>query len=134
MIRSLVGALLAFCLLLAAQASRAVFEEFSFEVPEQDARFKGLTSKLRCLVCQNQTLSDSNAPLAADLRKVVYEHIVAGESDKQIIDFLIERYGEFVIYEPPFTLGTLLLWLAPLLALAIGFGALAKMAKAGKGS
>jgi cytochrome c-type biogenesis protein CcmH len=82
-------------------------------------RLYELTSQLRCLVCQNESLADSTAPLAIDLKNEVRARMAAGESDEQIKKFLVDRYGNFVIYRPPFNLQTLLLWLGPLL-LAIG--------------
>lgn len=131
--RQLLASLLAGVLLLVAMApAAAVFEDFQFDTPEQQRRFDRLLIELRCLVCQNQALSDSNAPLAADLRQVVYEQITQGADDERIIAYLTERYGSFVLYQPPFTVGTALLWLAPLLALAFGLGMLALMAKAGR--
>lgn len=92
---------------------------------EQEARYRTLTGQLRCLVCQNQNIADSDAPLAADLRNQVKRQILAGESNKQITDYLTERYGDFVLYKPPFKAITLALWLGPLLlvllALAMAF-------------
>jgi cytochrome c-type biogenesis protein CcmH len=75
---------------------------------------------LRCLVCQNQSIDDSDAPLAKDLRILVREHLKAGETDEQVKDFVVQRYGEFVLLRPVFALHTLLLWLMPLLVLALG--------------
>jgi cytochrome c-type biogenesis protein CcmH len=80
-----------------------------------------LAAELRCLVCQNQTIADSNAPLAEDLRNQVRERMRKGASDSQIIDFMVERYGDFVLYRPPVKATTLLLWFGPLLLLAAGF-------------
>jgi cytochrome c-type biogenesis protein CcmH len=73
-----------------------------------------LSAQLRCLVCQNQTIAESNAELAVDLRRQVNEQIKAGRSDREIIDFMVDRYGDFVLYKPPFNLTTVLLWLGPL--------------------
>src|SRR5215467_5446528 len=83
-----------------------------------------LAEELRCLVCQNQTLAESNAPLAEDLRNQLREQIREGKSDKQVVDFLVERYGDFVLYRPPLKGTTILLWFGPLLLLAIGFAVL----------
>jgi cytochrome c-type biogenesis protein CcmH len=83
-----------------------------------ESRIRQLEEKLRCLVCQNQTLADSNAELAGDLRRQVREQIAAGRSDQQIIDYLVQRYGDFVLYEPPFKPTTALLWLGPFVLLA----------------
>jgi cytochrome c-type biogenesis protein CcmH len=85
-----------------------------------DARLKRLEGDLRCLVCQNQTLADSDAPLAADLRREIRELAVAGRSDDDIRAYLVARYGDFVLYRPPFQANTLLLWLGPFALLALG--------------
>jgi len=81
--------------------------------PQTEQRIRQLEEKLRCLVCQNQTLADSNAELASDLRRQVREQVAAGRSDDQIIDYLVQRYGDFVLYEPPFKATTVLLWVGP---------------------
>ena len=86
-------------------------------------RMHALTAELRCLVCQNESLADSNAPLALDLKREIAQRVAAGDSDAQIIEFLVERYGDFVIYRPPLRAGTLLLWLGPP-ALLLGGGLL----------
>jgi len=88
--------------------------------PVVEARLKQLAVELRCLVCQNQTLADSNAPLAEDLRREVREMIVKGMSDKEIIDFLVSRYGDFVLYRPPLKATTTLLWVGPFVLLIGG--------------
>jgi len=88
--------------------------------PQVEARLKTLAVELRCLVCQNQTLADSNAPLAEDLRREVREMIAKGMSDREIIDFLVQRYGDFVLYRPPWKASTTLLWLGPFLLLIAG--------------
>ena len=96
------------------------------EVAKPDARteqrLKDLAEELRCLVCQNQTIADSNAPLALDLRNQIRTQIGQGKSDEQIRDYMVERYGDFVLYKPPFKATTLVLWLGPLLLLAAGAG------------
>ncbi len=84
-----------------------------FTDPEQEARFQQLTLELRCLVCQNQNLADSDAPLAQDLRQEIYNMIQAGRTDDEIKQFLIDRYGDFVLYMPPVKSNTLALWLMP---------------------
>ena len=89
--------------------------------PVLEQRVTALVSELRCLVCQNQTLADSNAPLAEDLRNQVREKMRQGESDNQIVDYMVARYGDFVLYRPPLKLTTVLLWFGPLLLLAGGF-------------
>jgi cytochrome c-type biogenesis protein CcmH len=89
--------------------------------PVKEARARELSSELRCMVCQNQSIDDSGAPLARDLRLLVRERITAGDSDAQVIDFLVARYGEFVLLKPRLELHTLLLWLLPPLVL-VGSG------------
>jgi len=88
--------------------------------PQIEARLKTLAVELRCLVCQNQTLADSHAPLAEDLRREVREMIAKGMSDREITDFLVQRYGDFVLYRPPWKASTTLLWLGPFLLLIAG--------------
>ncbi len=88
--------------------------------PAKEARARELSRELRCMVCQNQSIDDSEAPLARDLRLLVRERIAAGDSDGQVIDFLVARYGEFVLLKPRFETHTLLLWLLPPLVLLGG--------------
>lgn len=88
--------------------------------PALEARARALSKELRCMVCQNQSIDDSEAPLARDLRILVREHLQAGESDRQVIDFLVARYGEFVLLRPRFSWHTALLWLGPAAILVIG--------------
>jgi cytochrome c-type biogenesis protein CcmH len=94
------------------------------EVAKPDAavekRLKELGEELRCLVCQNQTIADSNAPLALDLRNQIRTQIAQGRSDDQIRTYMVERYGDFVLYNPPFKATTFILWAGPLLLLGIG--------------
>ena len=94
------------------------------EVAKPDAgterRLKGLAEELRCLVCQNQTIADSHAPLAVDLRNQIRGQIADGRSDDQIRAYMVERYGDFVLYRPPFKATTLVLWVGPFLLLAAG--------------
>ncbi len=82
-----------------------------------EKRARGLSAELRCLVCQNQSIDDSDAPLARDLRLLVRERLLAGDSDNEVRDFVVARYGEFVLLKPPFSFETLLLWFMPVLAL-----------------
>jgi len=89
-----------------------------------EKRVTGLAHELRCLVCQNQTIADSNAPLAVDLRKQIREQLAAGRSEQDVIDFMVARYGDFVLYKPPFKASTLALWLGPFVLLALGVWAL----------
>jgi cytochrome c-type biogenesis protein CcmH len=81
--------------------------------PAMEARARQISAELRCLVCQNQSIDDSNAPLARDLRLLVRERLKAGDSDRQVKDFIVARYGEFALLNPRFSLHTLLLWLGP---------------------
>jgi cytochrome c-type biogenesis protein CcmH len=83
----------------------------------EEQRIRQLEEKLRCLVCQNQSLADSNAELAGDLRKQVREQVAAGKTDDEIVAFLVQRYGDFVLYEPPFKATTALLWIGPFVLL-----------------
>jgi cytochrome c-type biogenesis protein CcmH len=107
-------------LLLLSSTVFASTEFRKFDNPEQQAVFENLTSELRCLVCQNQTIADSNAELAADLRRQVYEMLEQGKSKQDIIQFMTDRYGDFVLYNPPFKAKTGLLWLGPVVFLLIG--------------
>jgi cytochrome c-type biogenesis protein CcmH len=87
--------------------------------PALEKRARGLSAGLRCLVCQNQSIDDSDAPLAKDLRVLVRERLVAGDSDDAVMSYVVERYGDFVLLKPPVNSHTLLLWLAPLLVLGM---------------
>ena len=98
----------------------AAGEPLIFTDPEQEARYQQLTVELRCLVCQNQNLADSDAPLAQDLRREIYEMMQAGRTDDEIKQFLIDRYGDFVLYMPPVKSNTLVLWLMPAVLLIGG--------------
>ena len=118
------------CVLLAFSA--AAFGQAS-EVARPDAntehRLKDLAEELRCLVCQNQTIADSNAPLALDLRNQIREQISAGKSDAQIRDYMVDRYGDFVLYRPPFKASTAMLWIGPFALLAFGAGVVIVMVR-----
>jgi cytochrome c-type biogenesis protein CcmH len=106
-------------LLLISPVTQAV-DSYQFSNPEQQAAYQSLVSELRCLVCQNQTIGDSNAELAADLRRQVYEMLQQGKSQAEIQQFMTDRYGDFVLYKPAFKGTTRLLWLAPALFLVVG--------------
>ncbi len=110
----------AILLAVIGSAAAQVFEAREFERPEDARRYQALVSELRCLVCQNQNLADSNAPLAADLRQLTYDMIREGKSDSEIIDFMVARYGDFVLYRPPLKPATAVLWGGPFLLLALG--------------
>ena len=103
-----------------AQAKKQNQEPLQFASAEQQDRFNTLTEELRCLVCQNQNLADSDAPLAHDLRDEIFEMLQTGKSNDEIKSFLVERYGDFVLYQPPVKKSTLVLWLAPGLMLLGG--------------
>lgn len=107
------------CIFLILFASAGLAASDSSENLNED-RLKNLSRELRCLVCQNQTLSESNAPLAEDLRREIRVLITKGMSDEDIKIYLVERYGDFVLYSPPFEAKTLVLWLAPAILLALG--------------
>ena len=89
--------------------------------PALERRVTNLAHELRCLVCQNQTLADSNAPLAVDLRNQIREQLAAGKSEHDVVDFMVARYGDFVLYRPPLKASTVLLWVGPFAFLVIGF-------------
>ena len=110
--------------LLIAFAGAALGEPVSVDRPDPrtEDRLKALAEELRCLVCQNQTIADSNAPLAVDLRNQIRGQIAEGRSDDQIRGYMVERYGDFVLYKPPFHAATALLWVGPFALLAIGAG------------
>ena len=93
---------------------------FSQEKPTLERRVNDLAHELRCLVCQNQTIADSNAPLAQDLRNQIREQIAAGKSDQDVVDFMVARYGDFVLYRPPFKAATVALWTGPFVLLLLG--------------
>jgi cytochrome c-type biogenesis protein CcmH len=98
--------------------------------PVSAARAVQLANELRCLVCQNQSIAESNAELAVDLRRQIRDQIAAGRSDDEIVDFMVTRYGDFVLYRPPFKAATLLLWLGPALLVLAGFWTLARALRA----
>ncbi|WP_333839333.1 cytochrome c-type biogenesis protein [Pelomicrobium sp.] len=94
------------------------------EDPALEARLQALAKELRCLVCQNESLADSNADLARDLRREIREMMRQGRSDREVVEFLVARYGDFVLYRPPVKSTTLALWVGPFVLLAIGLGVL----------
>ena len=110
----------AFALLLLIGPALAVQPDEILKDPALESRARTLSQELRCMVCQNQSIDDSDAPLAKDLRVLVRERLTAGDSDTQVIEFLVSRYGEFVLLKPRFSMHTLLLWLAPFAAVIIG--------------
>ena len=113
-------AIAVFIVLQFATAAVAVQPDEMLAEPKLEARARALSRELRCMVCQNQSIDDSEAPLARDLRILVRERLQAGDSDAQVLDFLTARYGEFVLLKPPLTWHTALLWLAPSGVLMLG--------------
>lgn len=109
-------------LALLAPVAFAVVDVQQFDTPRQEARYEALIDELRCPKCLNTNLSGSDSPIAADLRRSVAEMIREGRSDQQIRDYLVERYGDFILYRPRLTAATFLLWFGPGLLLLIGFG------------
>ncbi|MBE9538598.1 MAG: cytochrome c-type biogenesis protein CcmH [Proteobacteria bacterium] len=106
-------------LLSCANVSYAVIETYEFSSSSLEQRYRQLSVELRCPKCQNQNIADSNAPIAQDLRKLLYKQLEAGASDEEILDYMVSRYGEFVRYKPRFSGVTLMLWLMPV-ALLLG--------------
>jgi cytochrome c-type biogenesis protein CcmH len=112
--------LLAAALLIFGAAAQAyTLEEFQFDSPAQETEFRDLIGKLRCLVCQNESLAGSQAELAQDLRNEVYRMMRAGQSKDEILTFLVDRYGDFVLYDPPLKPSTYLLWFGPFIIIGI---------------
>jgi len=112
--------LMALGCLLSLGTALAIDPEPPFEDPALEATYQELINEVRCLVCQNQTIADSNAPLASDLRREIRKMMGEGASRAEVIDFLVARYGDFVLYRPPFQPTTWALWGAPVFLLAIG--------------
>ncbi len=112
--------LLVLTLILAAAPAFAVNPDEMLSDPALEARARTLSAELRCMVCQNQSIDDSNADLAKDLRLLVRERIADGDSDEQVLNYIVSRYGEFVLLKPRFSLRTLLLWGAPVLLILAG--------------
>lgn len=111
--------LLPLLLLTGTLQAGTTLESYKFEHHADELRFRQLASELRCLVCQNQSLADSDAELAHDLRNEVYEMMVAGKTNQQITDFLVDRYGDFVLYKPPVKPSTWLIWFGPFAVLLV---------------
>jgi len=112
-----------------AARALAIDTERAFDDPALQSRYETLNRELRCLVCQNQTIADSNATLAQDLRREVREQIAAGKTDEEIRRFMIDRYGDFVLYRPRMTATTFLLWAAPALLLLAGIFTLVRVVR-----
>lgn len=113
-------ALLFFSLCFGVLTAQASFNTYEFDDPEKKQRFDHLINELRCTVCQNQTIADSDASLAKDLREKVYNMVNEGKTDQQIKDFMVERFTDFVLYRPPVKKSTYLLWAGPFVLLGLG--------------
>ena len=112
--------LLALVLLFSPERATAQVDVYEFETPEQEQRFRQLSNDFRCPMCQNANLSSSPGGVAADLRREIYRMIVEGQTDAEIEQFMLSRYGDFVLYRPRLTAKTVLLWFGPLLFLLLG--------------
>lgn len=110
------------CLIFIAASALAAIEAYEFDSPEMEANFIKLTKELRCLVCQNQSLADSNAELAKDLRRQTYEMLTQGKTPDQVAQYMVDRYGDFILYRPRLKTSTLLLWLGPFVLLLLVLG------------
>ena len=132
---ALLHALLAAFLMFASVTHAQAIEPMPFASHAQEVRFQQLTAQLRCPMCQNETLADSNAPIARDLRNQIFQLMQHGQSDEQIKQYLVARYSDYVLYDPPLKPGTMLLWFGPLLVLLGGAGvvlmAIRKRSRAG---
>jgi cytochrome c-type biogenesis protein CcmH len=117
------------CFLITPVFAESAQDIYAFTTKAQETQFNALTQELRCLVCQNQTLSDSNAPLAKDLRAQVFQMVKENKSDEEIKQYLVSRYGDFVLYTPPFMPLTYLLWFMPGIILVIGFLLVRRLSK-----
>lgn len=125
-LRAAAGLLLALLLAWAAPVRPALAQDAPLvaEDPALETRMTAIAKELRCLVCQNETIAESHADLAVDLRQQIREQLRAGRTPQQIRDYMVARYGEFVLYRPPFSVKTLLLWVGPFILLLLGFGVL----------
>ena len=120
--RLLSAAVLGLALLGTAQAA---IDTYEFASEAERERYRNLVEELRCPKCQNQNIADSDAPIAMDLRAQIFRMLEEGQSNEQIVDYLVARYGDFVLYKPPGTAKTLVLWYGPIVLLVIGFAVLA---------
>ncbi len=117
-------ALLVLVFLVSGLLFASTIEAYRFDDPGKEKRYKVLIGELRCLVCQNQNLADSNAELAQDMRHQTYDMVKKGASSEEVVTFMVQRYGDFVLYRPPLRPSTLLLWAGPFVIFAIGLIAL----------
>lgn len=114
--------------------SMATIEAHKFDTPEQEQKYKTLTHELRCLVCQNQDIADSNAELAQDLRRQTYDQVMQGKSVDEVVDYMVARYGDFVRYKPAFKPLTWMLWVGPFLLLGAGILVVLRIVRRREGS
>jgi len=115
--------LTALFLFASAFAAHAVMPDEMLKDPALESRAREISQNLRCLVCQNQSIDDSNAPLAKDLRVIVRERLTAGDSNEQVVGYVVQRYGNYVLLKPPFQGDTALLWLLPFILMVLALGA-----------
>ena len=125
--QKMLNALLLAMSMLFANSAVAAIETYQFTTPEMADRFEDLTAELRCPKCQNQNLSDSDSIISKDLRRQVKTMVDAGKSDDEIRTFMVQRYGDFILYDPPFKMETLVLWLAPGVLVVIGLVVVVKV-------
>ncbi len=109
------------CICLMVVTAFALQDRYVFKTTAQQAQFNQLTQELRCLVCQNETLEASNAPLANDIKDKIYQMVLAAKTNQDILDYLTQRYGDFIDFNPPFVPRTYVLWLGPFVLLLVGF-------------
>jgi len=122
------------CVLMLGQSAYAVLPDEVLSNPALERRARLLSEELRCMVCQNQSIDDSDADLARDLRVLVRERLMAGDSDSQVLDYIVSRYGEFVLLKPRLNLRNALLWGAPILLLLCGGAFMIRAARARRGN
>lgn len=127
-------AMIAGLLALSSFSTLAAIDAYEFESDEQAQAFKELTLQLRCPKCQNNSIADSNAPIATDMRTKVYDMMKQGYSNQQIIDYMIDRYGHFVTYNPPVNATTIVLWAGPVIFLLLGAGAVVMLSRRRNGA
>lgn len=120
--------------LLCALGAQAAIVTYQFNDPQKEERFQRLSAELRCLVCQNQSLADSNAELAQDLRRELYHLVQDDATDQQIIEFMVSRYGDFVLYRPPVKTSTIFLWLGPIVLAILALVVLLRVIRRGGAS
>ncbi|MGY3932222.1 cytochrome c heme lyase subunit CcmL [Aeromonas encheleia] len=118
--KTLIASLLLLAGLFGAGQARAAIDVYSFDSDAQEQTFRELTKELRCPKCQNQDIADSNAGLAKDLRDKTYQMVREGKDKQEVVDYMVARYGNFILYDPPMMASTLILWLGPLLVIVIG--------------